>query len=650
MYIKVRFLNGFTRRLTYKVPDHISGIIKNAIVSVPLRKRYEFALVDEIFMQSPDSGFVIKEISALSALPNDPSYQPFIEQLSAYHAVDPFVLYQRLTHFLEEQEENIAAQPTEQVQPLITQLTEEQQAVVDHVAVALENPHFQPTLLHGVTGSGKTEVYKKLIVQAFEQKKTTLLLLPEISLAVRFAHILRQQLPSDIPIFSFHSATSVKEKRALWQQLLENNPVLIIGVHQPIMLPLPQLGLIIIDEEHDHNFQEKRHPKINTKEAAIMRAQVAKIPILLGSATPSLNSLYNVQAKNWHIFTIKQRFAGAFPVVKTVRLVSGKRPQFWISKELQTAITDRLYKKEQVIIFINRRGYSFFVQCKECSFIATCMACSVSLTLHEDQTVRCHYCGHVQKSPSTCSACKAPEKSLLKKGIGTQQVVAILQKLFPPVKIARADLDTTINKKKWEATIQAFGRGEFDIIVGTQTITKGYHFPQVTLVGVIWADLHLSLPVYHAAETTVQQLIQVAGRAGRQSNDSLVIIQTLIDHPAFSFLNEQDYATFYDYEMKYRRELNYPPCIRLAELELRHEDEAVVQADAQRCAQALKKWDIHNKLLILGPAQPPVHKIKNVHIRKIYLKAVSAWYLCKAYEQSMALKMSAQIFFTQNPL
>ena len=223
-------------------------------------------------------------------------------------------------------------------------------------------------------------------------------------------------------------------------------------MHLPILLPLSNLGLIIIDEEHDPGFQEKKHPKLHSKEIALLRAHTAQIPILLGSATPSLQSLYQVEQKKWQHLVLSQRFAGGFPTIITVSLrdKNKRNPHFWISHELEQAITERLEKKEQVIIFLNRRGYSFFIQCTACSFIPTCTDCSVSLTVHADKSLRCHYCAYQTTLIYRCSSCNAPESALLKKGIGTEQIVALLEKLFPTARSARADLDSTINKKKWQ--------------------------------------------------------------------------------------------------------------------------------------------------------------------------------------------------------
>jgi primosomal protein N' (replication factor Y) len=410
------------------------------------------------------------------------------------------------------------------------------------------------------------------------------------------------------------------------------------------------LGLIVVDEEHESGYQEKRHPKINTKEAALLRARQCNIPILMGSATPSIQSLFNVQHRDWKLFEITKRFSGSFPQMQVVSLKNQyKRPYWWLSRELEVALTKKLAAGEQSIIFINRRGFSFFVQCAACGHICTCANCSVSLTLHEDGTMRCHYCNALAPEPKICPACTSPQ--LLKKGLGTQQVVAVLAKLFPQARIARADLDVTTNKKRWSETVGAMHARQIDILVGTQTITKGYHFPGVTLVGIVWADINLSLPAYNAAELTLQQLIQVAGRAGRATAESTVIVQTVLEHPLYQFLDERTYRAFYDYEIAYREKLRYPPYVRLAEIELRHPDEQQVLKDANACAlllrQAARQQGIQATLL--GPAQPPVHKIRNTCLQRIYLKTATVQELHLLYAALANHPFTAHLSFTPNP-
>ncbi len=653
MFAQVKLLHGFPEPLWYQVPDeHASKLTAGSVVRVPIRNQVSTAIVLSTHAVLPPLPFAVKPIIGLEKFPRDPHYLPFIHQLAHYHQVDPLHFIKRIRQFVaHEKAVKPLFEPQDEYKEQISIiLTDEQQAVCNFLAPKIEPPSFTPTLLHGLTGSGKTEVYKNLITHAHALGKTALLLLPEVTLAIQFYKILQSQLPPQIPIFNFHSAASTREKRLLWQHLIEEKPALIIGVHLPILLPIPNLGLIIVDEEHEVGYQEKKHPKVHSKDAAIWRAQLHHIPILLGSATPSVASLYNVRTKGWHFFQLTKRFAGALPTIKTVILTDKKqRRSFWISQALEAAIKDRLAKKEQIIIFLNRRGFSFFVQCKACSHIFTCTNCSVSLTLHNDQKLSCHYCGFSIIQPPHCPHCKTTD--FLNKGIGTQQIVAVLEKLFPAAKIGRADLDTTTKKKVWEATLADFEAGNLDILVGTQTITKGFHFPRVTLVGIVWADLNVHFPIYNASESALQQLIQVAGRAGRQSQESLVIVQAMQDHTILRYLHETDYLNFYESEIAARQDVCYPPCTRLAEIELKSTDEKSLELEAQSVASALMHIIEEQKLAttLLGPAKPPVHTIKKIHVRKLYLKSKSIKELTDLFHAIDSGRYTSQINFTPNP-
>jgi primosomal protein N' (replication factor Y) len=656
MYIQVRLLKGFQELLWYKAPEKSTpDLLIGSIVRVPFRNKVVPAVVESCCQEEPAVSFALKTAISCEPFPNDALYRLFIEHLAHYYQIPAQHLVKRMRQFFVQKEVKEGVQAIDELSPTKRKilLTDEQQRVVNFLCPRIEKGIYAPTVLHGVTGSGKTEVYKRLIEQTIACKKTALLLLPEVTLAVRFAALLKQELSSTIALFSFHSAVSRQEKRILWKKLIAGDPVLIIGVHLPILLPIAKMGLIIVDEEHEIGYQEKKYPKINSKEAALLRAKLLNIPIVLGSATPSIATLYNVKMKKWHFFQLKKRFSGAFPQIRVVSLVDKKqRKNFWLSPQLEQALRDRLQKGEQSIIFLNRRGYSFFVQCKQCSFIIACKNCSVSLTLHESNRLLCHYCGDSKPMPEYCFSCKADQKELLKRGIGTQQFVSILQKILPDARIGRADLDTTINKKNWQKIVDEFSNGSIDILVGTQTITKGYHFPKVTLVGIVWADLNLHFPIYNATETTLQQLIQVAGRAGRERQDSLVIVQTMMEHSIFQYLSEIDYLNFYAQELEIRRDAVYPPIVRLAQIELKHEEEDVVNKEAITLFGQLSEDVLKNlyQIQILGPSLPPVHKIKNAHIRKIYLKGPSIESIISLYKSMNKEKFQSDIFLVVNPL
>lgn len=617
---------------------------------IPVQKQIMPAIVIRN-TEKLEVNYPVKPIISVEQFPEDQNYLSFIEKISNYYQVPHLALIKRFRKFIEQageaQEQHIAQIHTT---PNNNHLSPDQTAAYQKIVPAVLNQEHQVTILHGVTGSGKTEVYKYLIETALAQQKTVLLLLPEVSLAMRFEAIMRSAFNS-VPIFGFHSASSAQQKKKLWQKLLMAEPTLIIGVHLPTLLPIANLGLIIVDEEHDVGYQEKKHPQLNSKEMAIMRAHQYGIPVVLGSATPSISSLYNLKRPNWQLISMPKRFSGAFPTIKVARLgVDKKQAHFLITKELHHSIQTRLNQKEQIIIFLNRRGYSFFVQCLGCQFVFHCPNCSVSLTLHQDESLRCHYCDFEKITPKNCPECKSAK--LLKKGVGTQQIVAILEKLFPLARIERADLDTTLKKKNWQKILQDFTDQKIDILVGTQTITKGYHFPNVTLVGILWADINLHMPIFNAAETTLQQILQVAGRAGRQKLSSEVIVQTMTDHSIFNFLSEIDYLKFYANEIENRKIVEYPPIIRLAEIELKHYNEMIVDKEINQFFELVKNIapEISNKIKVLGPVKPTISKLKKWHIRKIYLKSERIDFLIAIFKQVDQRAYQSQVCFTPNPL
>ena len=675
MLINVSLLKGYSEPLTYAIPDSWDPTsLVGSIVRVPFRNYEAPALVTKLINKSQDDyPFTIREALAQEPLPYDPLFRPFLKQLAHYYRIEELFFIKRMRLMLDEhpEPETLELLPSDllanldapdarntHTTPVIFDartapvLTAEQQIIVDAITPTITAGIYAPQVIHGVTGSGKTEIYKQLIITAYAHKKTTFFLLPEVSLALRFEELLRTTLPAAIPVLSFHSATTRKNRHRVWSMLLQQQPFVLVGVHLPVTLPCANLGLIIIDEEHETGYQEKKHPKIHTKEAALMRASLYKISIVLGSATPSLTTLHNVHTKGWQLFELTKRFAGTFPTVQHVLLTDKRqRRSFWISTVLEHAIKDRLLKREQVIIFLNRRGFSLFVQCKACSFTFMCPNCSVSLTLHGTNRLTCHYCGLHQTLPDVCPQCAEKEDQFLKKGIGTQQVVTVLQKLFPMATIGRADLDASSRKTAWKQTLSDFETGKIDIMVGTQTITKGFHFPRVTLVGIIWADLSLNFPVYNATEVALQQIVQVAGRAGRASVSGHVIVQSMIDHPIFAYTREETYKKFYDHEMAARKMAGYPPFMRLAEIEIKHSREEVVERDAHSFAQKLmsQKRVLGLEVFILGPAKPPVHKIQQVHARKIYLKSPSYSDIHKLLDSITTKHYASSISFSPNP-
>lgn len=632
MYVVVRLLKGFPQPLIYKVPTHlVAEIVVGRVVEVPLKQQYKPAVVLSVSKTRPNVKYDIRDMHSVHAMPADEHYQSFLETLARLHFTKPLHFYQRLRSFLSHEPKEARSEPAPVGgdAPEVT-LTDEQQKIVDAIMPTVMTPRYAPALLHGVTGSGKTEVYKALMNTALQNNKTVLFICPEVSLARQFEQIFAAQLPAGTRVGGLHSASTKKQRELVWQWAVAGQPAIIVGVHLPSLLPLSNLGLIVVDEEHEPGFAEKKHPKVNSKHAALLRARTYGIPILLGSATPSVATLHHARTQNWQQFSLTKRFSGAFPKIQHV-LLSGKqkRPHFWFSPDLITALQDTLFREQQAIIYINRRGYSFFAQCAHCGFIFECEDCAVSLTVHmiehvggAERELRCHYCDFKGPLPRTCGGCSASTNDIKDKGIGTQQVVSALQKILPNARIARADTDVSRRKKEWAATMDQFKNHELDILVGTQIITKGYHFPRVTLVGVIWADSSVHFPIYNAHETALQQLIQVAGRAGRVAAHSRVIIQSFDDHEIFNFLDEQRYLEFATKELEAREELMYPPYGRMITVEIAGSDEQRVIREAATLASRLRNR-ANDDITILGPAAPVVAKVQRTYYRQLILKAES---------------------------
>jgi primosomal protein N' (replication factor Y) len=645
MYAQVRLLNGWQKKLTYSA-HQFPAIKPGALVRVPLQKRTEYALVEELSFHSSTPG--IRDIESVINLPEE--YTRSISRAANHYGLEPLTLYRRLFQFLAAHEKRETPQQsfsTDYEKRTIT-LTNHQQAIVDVLLHDVGNKKFAPSLVYGVTGSGKTEIYTVLLEKALLHG-SALFLVPEVAVAGEMLIRLRNHFGSIV--YGIHTGTPPSERRAVLNAVARGERAIIVGVHIPIMLPVQELALIIVDEEHADGFVEKQHPKISTRDFALMRAFDAKIPIVLGSATPSAHALMSVREKNWKLFHLSERFRGAFPTIRHILLKKDlrRRASFWMSRELETALRERLARGEQAILFINRRGYSFFIQCGDCSAVSRCIQCSVSLTLHARHTLECHYCGYNIPEPVACASCGKEE--LIKKGVGTEKIVEIVAKLFPTARIARGDLDTVSQKKKWYETVEGFKNHTIDILVGTQTITKGFDFPRVTLVGVIWADSSLSFPDYRSLERSVQQLIQVSGRAGRACDKSEVIIQSIADHEIFNNLDETAYLRFMEQELIHRKALSYPPFVKMAEFEIRADTEHTVAENAQIIAEEIRALCATKMgTRVLGPTKPPIDKVKNVFLRTILVKSSSAQQLVSIYTLCVKKYPQIMLLFSPSPL
>ena len=485
-------------------------------------------------------------------------------------------------------------------------------------------------LLHGVTGSGKTEVYLQAIAHALEQGKGAIVLVPEISLTpqtverfkARFSHGPLQTL-----VAVLHSHLSSGERHDEWHKIRQGRARIVIGARSAVFAPVDPLGLVIVDEEHEHSYKQEEAPRYNARDLAVVRGQQEGAVVVLGSATPCMESYYNVQRKKYFLLSLTERADEKnMPIVRIVdmRNASSKGKGISIfSPQLHEAILQRLEKKEQVMLFLNRRGWSSSLQCPECGFVAECPNCSVSLTYHRSaQKLMCHICGHIDSAPSKCPEQNCGNASIRYSGLGTEKVEAALDKNFPSARVKRMDSDTLKRKEDYRRILGDFRSGKIDILVGTQMIAKGLHFPNVTLVGIIHADLSLHIPDFRAGERTFQLLTQVAGRAGRGDVEGEVYVQSFTPfHPAIQYARRHDYIGFYDQEIEFRQELRYPPVGRVALLTLRGRSEDRVRFFADHLRKEMDLLAIQlGDIVVAGPAPAPLLRAENFYRYQIMIR------------------------------
>ena len=503
-------------------------------------------------------------------------------------------------------------------QPL--ELNPEQRQARDAVVSAIGS-YQPPFLLQGITGSGKTEVYLQIIQGALDKGKTAILLVPEISLTPQMTERFIARFGEKVAIL--HSGLSNGEKYDEWRKVERGDAQVVVGARSAIFAPLKNLGVMIIDEEHEVTYKQDSNPRYHAREVAILRAQYNQAALVLGSATPSLESRARAGKGVYQHLRLTQR-ANPLATIPEVQVIDfrdyiGQNETSNFTPPLLEAIQDRLAKKEQVVLMLNRRGYSSFVMCRECGTVDTCPNCDISLTLHMDtKTMNCHYCGFSKDIPQICPNCKS--HSIRYYGTGTQKAYDELAEVFPQARILRMDVDTTRKKGSHQALLDQFGRGEADILLGTQMIAKGLDFPNVTLVGVLNADTALNLPDFRSSERTFQLLTQVAGRAGRAEKAGQVLIQSYNpQHYAIRFAKDQDYEGFYAYEMGIRRQLGYPPYYFTIGITLSHKKEEEVVKRAYEVMNILRSG-LSETSNILGPTPKPIARTHNLYHYQILIK------------------------------
>ena len=526
------------------------------------------------------------------------------------------------------QEEKVIRNPLENKDIKQTnklKFTEEQEEAYTKVSNAIEKQEYKKYLLYGVTGSGKTEIYLQLIEKVIREGKSAIMLVPEISLTPQMINRFIERFGKDI-IAVLHSKLSVGERYDSWERIENGEARIVIGARSAIFAPVCNLGIIIIDEEHDSSYKSEMAPRYNAKEVATKIAKYNNIPLLLGSATPDIVTFYKTQNEDIELLKLSKRANNSnLPNVEVVdlkqELANGNRTM--ISVKLYKLIQENLKNKKQTILFLNRRGFSTFIMCRDCGYVAKCKNCNISLTYHKkEEKLKCHYCGYEEEVHKICPECGS--KKIKYFGTGTQKLELEINKIFPTASTIRMDIDTVTKKNSHEEILEKFNKDKIDILIGTQMIVKGHHFPNVTLVGVVSADGSLNIDDYRASERTFDILVQVAGRAGRENLQGNVIIQTYNpDNYSIQYAKKQNYDEFYNVEIKLRNQLRYPPFCDIIMFGISGEIEEKVSKTAEMLYKNLKEKIEKEEIIanVLKPLPAPIDKIKNRYRWRIIIKA-----------------------------
>ncbi|WHX42224.1 primosomal protein N' [Mesobacillus sp. AQ2] len=491
------------------------------------------------------------------------------------------------------------------------ELTAEQEKAISPILSSIEKEHHEVFLLYGVTGSGKTEIYLQSIQEVLRKGKEAIVLVPEISLTPQMVTRFKERFGDLVAVM--HSGLSAGEKYDEWRKIQRKEVKVVVGARSAIFAPFENIGIIIIDEEHETSYKQEENPRYHARDVAIQRAKTYACPVVLGSATPSLESFARAQKGRYTLLTLPKRMNNqALPEVEIVdmreELRTGNRSMF--SVKLFEKIKDRLERKEQTVLFLNKRGHSSFVMCRDCGYVMNCPHCDITLTYHRyNEQMKCHYCGYEDRVPTICPECNSEHIRYF--GTGTQKVEEELLKLIPEARVIRMDVDTTGRKGSHEKLLTAFQEGQADILLGTQMIAKGLDFPNITLVGVLSADTMLNLPDFRSSEKTFQLLTQVSGRAGRHKLPGEVVIQTYTpEHYSVELAGSQDYDRFYQQEMLMRKVHQYPPFYYLSLVTVSHEELMKVVSVTEKIAKFITSR-LSKDSVVLGPVASPIPRIND---------------------------------------
>ncbi len=604
---------------TYQTDQYIE---LGYIVLIELKKNRVWGIIIDIVIKPQN--FIAKPILEILPLPRH--YTLFIKKLAQYYLIFEHILYKKIINQLlyhTKKEIPITQKPYEKKNIV---LNKEQEIIFNKIINFFSEKIKKPSLLQGVTGSGKTYIYISLIIYYLERNQSVICLFPNANLAHIVLEEIKTYIDSNI-CYEYHSHGTKDARKMVWQSIIENKTILICGVHIPLFLPINNLGCIIIDEEHDLGYIENRFPYINTKEAALIRAQTENIPILLSSATPSLSSFFQTQENKYHYLELKNRhFKVLLPKLSMIH-IDKKEKKNGISILLENEIKETIFKKEQVLLFFNKKGLYRYAECSECDYKFCCIQCSILLTIYPHHIAQCNRCKYKITIPQSCPICK--KKNEIKTvGYGLGKLTLYIESLFPQARIISIDGDILKNRIDAEKIIQDINNKEYDIILGTQVITKGYNFNSVSLVGIINADQNFNIPHFMMMEENVQQYIQVAGRAGRKESRGKVILQTFSDMSYLAnYLEEDNYFNFINFELSFRKSLLLPPYIKMALLLIKHESETeaslLIEEIYNKITETNKIIIEKNELIILAPEKSLLQKIKNKYYYQIILKSSS---------------------------
>ncbi len=524
-------------------------------------------------------------------------------------------------------------------------LNEEQQRAVDTVLSDYDNGIYDTYLLYGITGSGKTEVYMELIDHVIAKGRQVIVLIPEISLTYQTVMRFYRRFGNRVSIIN--SKLSAGERYDQSERARRGEIDIMIGPRSALFTPFPDLGLIIIDEEHEGAYKSETAPRYNARDVAAERARMCNAALILGSATPSLETYYRALNGEIKLLTLTRRAKEESSLAKVAvvdmrdEMAEGNRSIF--SRKLKGLIEDRLYKGQQIMLFMNRRGYANFVSCRSCGTALKCPHCDVSLTYHSDGRLKCHYCGFERPMPKICPNCGSPYIAPF--GTGTQKLEENVRKTFPNARVLRMDADTTARKGAHEAILQAFSEGEADILIGTQMIVKGHDFPNVTLVGVMAADLSLYAPDFRSSERTFELLTQASGRAGRGEAAGDVVIQTYSpDHFAIIAAADQDYEEFYRQEILYRKVMSYPPVVGLLTVMLSSRNEKNLEDAARQLAEGITEGFSDEGCAVTGPVNGSPYKLNDIYRKNLYIKNESYDILLQVMKYAQKQEKSREVY------